>query len=131
MRGGAWLLAESPGMPRGGAAWGVAWAALEEDALSCARTQGRTGPKNESWARSSLSAGICACRQLCEIQRTGPWHSCHFPSRPHPGFGTFAPGGGCQPYEHRGRVTGPLFNPGNWSIIFLIVFVSLIENENQ
>lgn len=40
----------------------------------CKGTEGRWGPESESWARSSLSAGIYACWQLCEIQRTGPWH---------------------------------------------------------
>ena len=40
----------------------------------CKGTGGRWGPESESWARSFLSAGIYACRQLCEIQRTGPWH---------------------------------------------------------
>ena len=38
--GGAWLLAEHPGMPRGRGAWGAAWAAPREDALNCARAQG-------------------------------------------------------------------------------------------
>lgn len=65
----------APGCAQGKAAPGGGLGCTERGCPElCKGTGGRWGPESESWARSFLSAGIYACRQLCEIQRTGPWH---------------------------------------------------------
>lgn len=121
-----------PRRAQGKGGLGAAWAAWGEDALSCARAQRggealRVSPGREApWALGSMLVD-----NYVKYRERVPGTELSLPKQTPFRFWNLRIWGWYQPHEHRRRVTGPLFNPGNWLIIFLIIFVSLKMKIND
>lgn len=119
-----------PGRAQGKGGLGGGLGCMGRGCPWAARAQRRWGPESESWARSSWALGSMLVDNYMKYRERVPGTELSSSSRPHSGFGTRI-WGWYQPHEHRRRVTGPLFNPGNWLIIFLIIFVYLKMKIND